>query len=557
MGSASAERDVKHIITEWIACAGLLLVLPACASGIERGAPGQSDSPAAPASVGPRIFFTDVETGPVTGGPNNLGVPISIFGKGFGAARGSSRVTIGGVEVAGYLVWGSNNANNRTLDMIVVQPGPKIKSGPIVVTVDGKSSNSDHSFAANSGRVYYVAASGSDRNPCSQSAPCATILHTAATVMRPGDTVLLRAGDYNEGEIWIRAAQGGTRGQAKVVKNYPGESVRLTNSSRGFLLDADYITVSGISFLNGKSLDVTGWASRDQRGARFINNTFSGTIGYSAIDLHGHDHTLAGNVCEVTNSTVGTMGHCYYVSHGSNLKILYNVAAGAPGYGLHIYDERRSADDFQRIISNVLVEGNIFRGSTQRSGMLVAMSDGGGRGNVIQNVVIRNNIFTRNNHAGLVLAENCHNVLIYHNTFYQNGRLAIYIEDDATIDHIDVRNNLIYQAPNDVCKAECTVFREGQIQIGARAQNVVINNNGYHPGPPNVIGRKDSNAVTGPVSFANTAGLDFHLLPGSAAIDRGVRLDAVPLDYDGRPRPQGTGFDIGAFEYQSGTRDGR
>jgi hypothetical protein len=546
------------MIGEWLACGGLLLlVAPACASAVELGLPSQSGTLAAVASLGPRILFTDVETGPVTGGPNNLGVPISIFGMGFGAARGSSRVTIGGVEVAAYVVWGSNNANNRALDMIVVQPGPKIKSGPIVVTVDGRASNSDHSFAANSGRVYYVSASGSDKNPCSQSAPCATILHATSAVMRPGDTVLVRGGDYNEGEIWIRAAQGGTRGQAKVVKNYPGEPVHLTNSSRGFLLDADYVTVSGLSFLNGKSLDVTGWASRDQRGARFINNTFTGIIGYSAIGLHGHDHTLAGNVCEVSNSTVGTMGHCYYVSHGSNLHILYNVAAGAPGYGLHIYDERRSADDFQRIIGNVLVEGNIFRGSTRRSGMLVGMSDDGGRGNVVRNIVIRNNIFTGNNHAGLVLTGHCHNVLIHNNTFYQNGRLGIYIEDDAGIDQIDVRNNLIYQTPNDVCKVECTVFREGQIQTGERAQNVAINNNGYHPGRPDVIGRKDSNAVTGPVRFVNASGLDFHLLPGSAAIDRGIRLDTVPSDYDGRPRPQGAAFDIGAFEYQPGTRDGR
>jgi hypothetical protein len=72
------------------------------------------------------ILFTDVEYGPKTGGPNNLGVPISIFGKGFGSSRGSSKVTIGGVEVGSYMVWGANNAHNTTLDMIVVQPGQNV-----------------------------------------------------------------------------------------------------------------------------------------------------------------------------------------------------------------------------------------------------------------------------------------------------------------------------------------------------------------------------------------------------------------------------------------------
>lgn len=51
--------------------------------------------------VAPTILFTDIETGPTNGGPNNLGVPIAIFGAGFGATRGSSTVTIGGVEVGG------------------------------------------------------------------------------------------------------------------------------------------------------------------------------------------------------------------------------------------------------------------------------------------------------------------------------------------------------------------------------------------------------------------------------------------------------------------------
>jgi hypothetical protein len=54
----------------------------------------------------PAVLFTDVKSGAVTGGPGDVGVPISIFGRGFGAVRGASRVTIGGVEVASYMIWG-------------------------------------------------------------------------------------------------------------------------------------------------------------------------------------------------------------------------------------------------------------------------------------------------------------------------------------------------------------------------------------------------------------------------------------------------------------------
>lgn len=53
-------------------------------------------------------------------------------------------------------------------------------------------------------------------------------------------------------------------------------------------------------------------------------------------------------------------------------------------------------------------------------------------------------------------------------------------------------------------------------------------------------------ANVGSLGFADPAVGDFHLVSGSPAIDR---LDAGPArDYDGQPRPQGDGFDVGADE---------
>jgi hypothetical protein len=42
---------------------------------------------------------------------------------------------------------------------------------------------------------------------------------------------------------------------------------------------------------------------------------------------------------------------------------------------------------------------------------------------------------------------------------------------------------------------------------------------------------------------------DAHLQLGSPAIDMGLTLLDVPIDYDGTARPQGIRFDLGAFEY--------
>lgn len=503
--------------------------------------------PPLPSTQQPRILFTDVDAAPVTGGPSNLGAPIAIFGTGFGSERGTSRVLIGGVEVASYLVWGQHNAHNKVLDMIAVQPGPRVTSGPIVVSVNGQDSNTEFSFVKNDASIYYLAPSGSD-GKCFITSPCATVLH-AVQIMKPGDMLLIKQGTYAEGEIWIRAPLGGTLAQRKVIKAYPGEDVYFTNPARDILVDADYITISGLNFTNGKSLQMAGWASRDQRGDRFINNTFSGTVNWAASETTGHDHLLAGNVCDIAGATTGTMGHCFYITQGTNLRIMYNVAKGATGYGLHIYEERRDSQDFKRVIKNVLVEGNILIGSRQRSGMIVSITDAGGLGNYIEGITIRNNIFANNNHAGLVVIGAVKGVSIYNNTFYQNGRLALYIDSDAKIENVDIRNNIFYQGPNSHCSTDCSILPVAHTQIGRSAQNVTLSNNSYHPGAPNTVGLADKTPITGRIHFTNENALDLHLLPGSDVLRRGMTSPKAPFDFDGKSRPEAAPCDLGAYQY--------
>ncbi|HWB01667.1 MAG TPA: choice-of-anchor D domain-containing protein [Verrucomicrobiales bacterium] len=52
--------------------------------------------------------------------------------------------------------------------------------------------------------------------------------------------------------------------------------------------------------------------------------------------------------------------------------------------------------------------------------------------------------------------------------------------------------------------------------------------------------------------FVNADAGDFRLLPGSPLIDRGLTIPSILRDHGGSPRPQGAGYDIGAFEFQSG-----
>ena len=53
----------------------------------------------------PRIFYSDLDSGPNSGGEKNGGAYVTIYGKGFGATQGASFVTIGAGRAVAYPVW--------------------------------------------------------------------------------------------------------------------------------------------------------------------------------------------------------------------------------------------------------------------------------------------------------------------------------------------------------------------------------------------------------------------------------------------------------------------
>ncbi|HEX7490890.1 MAG TPA: right-handed parallel beta-helix repeat-containing protein [Candidatus Limnocylindrales bacterium] len=144
-----------------VAAIGLLL------AGLMPGSPVTATNlkPAATGSTQPAVLYTDIASGPITGGENNKGIYLSIFGKNFGTSAGmgvSTRVFVGGVEVDNYRYLGTSDVSGASgIQRITVQLGslgsPTLGTAlPIDVKVNGVDSNTDIQFTPNPGNIYFV-----------------------------------------------------------------------------------------------------------------------------------------------------------------------------------------------------------------------------------------------------------------------------------------------------------------------------------------------------------------------------------------------------------------
>src|SRR5208283_3290537 len=76
------------------------------------------------------------------------------------------------------------------------------------------------------------------------------------------------------------------------------------------------------------------------------------------------------------------------------------------------------------------------------------------------------------------------------------------------------------------------------------------NNIFYGGGPPPSNGNITASIKTDPkLTSLSLASPNFHLQPGSPAINAGVPIAGLATDFDGVPRPQRSTFDIGAYQY--------
>jgi hypothetical protein len=228
--------------------------------------------------------------------------------------------------------------------------------------------------------------------------------------------------------------------------------------------------------------------------------------GASTINVIGNQIHDLGSVC--TGLGPGYCHGIYAADNTQNWLVEKNAIYNSGGYGIHLYGTGAT------LPSGFIIRRNI----THNNG--VPGVNGAGIIAYGANHQIYNNISYANAYEGILLRSST-NALICNNTTYKNGAGGISKESGS----------------GAICKNNLTLG-DGTTEIAG-------------------CDTASNNLATGLASsnFVNASADDFHLIFGSPALDAGTNLSpTVTTDFDGVARPQGSAYDIGAYEFVSGSR---
>ena len=388
--------------------------------------------------------------------------------------------------------------------------------------------------------TYFVAITGNDSGNGSEISPFRTI-KKGVTVLGAGDTLYVKAGTYAESILSWKTPVPNGKGWDKpiTVAAYPGHAVTITppkglaffwiNDGQPKYLIIDGFIVDGVDqALHGfKFYENTRYVRIQNTEVK--NSTMSGILVTPGSDLSSNDTFHEFIKMKVHHNGHSRLDHGFYVTTSSNLFENNEVFLNR-GYGIHIYQGKINTANHNLVRYN-LVHNNSLDGWS--CGILLSSGEG--------NIAYSNIAYE--NHIGLCSQYRSTNAKLYNNIAYQNNAYGIYVGDPTNL-QTGIYNN--------------TVYKNGihGVFIGEGAQKASVKNNiVYLNGSQNIFeqeqGKSEAvflNNVTADPLFMNVGGNDFHLKHGSPAIDAGITIDGIALDYERNPRIIGKASDVGAFE---------
>ncbi|AFL87553.1 hypothetical protein Terro_1243 [Terriglobus roseus DSM 18391] len=496
----------------------------------------------------PRIFFTDLTSGPATGGEADSGAFVTLYGVGFGAERHGSYVTVGGGHAFAYPVW----SNER----VTIQLGRDTRSGTIVLHRDGVLESDGVPFRIRPGRVLFFPAA---KTP---------LLRSAIEQLRPGDILYLRDGTeetlLDRYDAAVNVMQSGKPDEPIALVAYPGADV-VIGSVDGTLIAArtpnvertsDHWVVAGIHFRGRQeALDLT--SSKDWR---IVGNDFTcphgfGPTGCVEISQASKIAFLGNRIHDVGQPGTTKVYHALYFSTDSNhIDVGWNTIAkvrGCRGIQFHSTPEEAGTGLNQY---DIRIHDNTIHDTVCDGINLATINPAAGRIGVWNNLIY--NVGEgpdppdgSSDYACIFVQGGSNNgpsgsgtVEIDHNTMYRCGGRrntdsgAISISGGSPHQEVRLRNNIIVLdrgvpllAPNSV----------RGLLVGSN--NLIWWRNATSP-PPSV----SAGFLLEDPMLRDPAHADFHLKDGSPAVQHGVHT-GITRTLEGRPRDATLRPDVGAY----------
>lgn len=533
----------------------------------------------------PILICSDVVAGPISGGENNLGQYLTLWGFRMGVSGdlgGSTKLYIGAHEVANYreLVTDVLDARFPGMQRLTVQVGaignpPLGVPLPITLVTAGGTSNASNIFTPNPGNFYFVSLTGDDSTgvvnditkpfrhlqlPNRSTGGVYPLLHA-------GDTVVIRGGTWQDlgyDTAWFRfrdpQQQGsnpnGTSGTGWIAFiPYPGETVHYvtpTGGNKGGFQGPGqaFAGTCGEWIVTAKlRMEVPGGSTRDAAPInmqynigghwRAVGNNLGPWVAGSSSVLNAACITGQGNfillACNYLHDVEGTSD---LQNHG--------VYAGTSSYGWELMFNW----------SQNMVGGSHFQFND---------SDGGtgtfptafGTWQGFTNIKIHHNFLEHSAKYGIIFADIGANqgdlsFLAWNNIILKTGLPPMRLNTTTSTSTVLYAFNTIYDC-NTVASGGNAMFRNEGNQ-SAPQHHVMIYDNVVAFGPDTVAGTQWFSDVSGQSSgydpqrnvwysngqsptnwtadglaiyadplFTNTATLDFSLQSGSPAINSGTK----------------------------------
>ncbi len=397
-----------------------------------------------------------------------------------------------------------------------------------------------HSLEATT--FYTRTSGGDDSRSCSTAQTSGTAKKTingGVSCLSAGDTLIVGNGIYTDVVLWYYWGhqRSGTAGNPITIKaeNFRGAIVKPGAPGMGQGLgggrnifafeNQNYWTVDGFvtdgtgmsGVIHYNSVGTVGLTIKNFE-ARFgaDNNSGSNTLGIST-DVGDDQLTIQDfYIHDIGTGAAGGQSFYSYGMYftGTNSVIERGEISNCSGHGMHMHNTQGNTSG--NTMRNVVIHHNGIP-SGQAPGVLWAS---GGYNNVMyQNVIYSNGgSGVRLGGAGSYGADNT----VSQNTIYDNGSECIIVGSGYGNDRAHIQNNICY--------------------ANHGSDNIVLNNTNNNTIDHNFCGTAGIGcSVTGNPSFVNP-GQDFHLNPGSGAIDAGTPI--LSLAYVGAAPDQGA-FETG------------